>query len=420
MPALLLEVHVVEHLLVHLARGHGVAALQDAVRQRRLPVVDVGDDREVADEAGVGHFGERGMIQSRLHVPSGQRDRAAGRRGVVPAPSRRNRSSPAHAIIAALSVVRERSGRCTGTPFSLAPGRERRAQLRVGGHAPGERERPDALVARARSSTRSSRAATIARWKEASRSTSSGSRAFGIERRAVHAALLELAQHRGLQAREGEVARAVAGAADRERIAVAAAARGDRGRRRGRPDSRAPPGARSCRRPRRARRRACGRAERCGPPRRARARRGRPRRRARGTGSVTGSGGSPSGRRNAEKRCPSRWLTPDERDAAREGERLAGREPDEERPDQARARRSPRRARRPRAARRRAPSASSRTAGRFSRCARAATSGHDAAVAARAPRICDETTFEQDAARRRRGRRPRSRRRRSRCRGRTS
>ena len=53
--ALLLELHVVEHLLVHLARGHRAAPLEDAVRQRRLPVVDVGDDREVADEARVGH-----------------------------------------------------------------------------------------------------------------------------------------------------------------------------------------------------------------------------------------------------------------------------------------------------------------------------------------------------------------------------
>ncbi len=53
--ALLLELHVVEHLLVHLARGDRAADLQDPVRERRLAVVDVRDDGEVADEAGIGH-----------------------------------------------------------------------------------------------------------------------------------------------------------------------------------------------------------------------------------------------------------------------------------------------------------------------------------------------------------------------------
>ena len=48
-PALALEIHGVEHLVAHLALGHRAGDLQDAVGQRRLAVVDVRDDREVAD-----------------------------------------------------------------------------------------------------------------------------------------------------------------------------------------------------------------------------------------------------------------------------------------------------------------------------------------------------------------------------------
>ena len=48
-PALALELHRVEHLRPHVAAGDGVRQLEDAVGERRLPMVDVGDDREVAD-----------------------------------------------------------------------------------------------------------------------------------------------------------------------------------------------------------------------------------------------------------------------------------------------------------------------------------------------------------------------------------
>ena len=55
-PALALEVHRVEDLLAHLPRIDGVRDLEDAVGQRRLAVVDVGDDREVAQAVlGDGH-----------------------------------------------------------------------------------------------------------------------------------------------------------------------------------------------------------------------------------------------------------------------------------------------------------------------------------------------------------------------------
>ena len=47
--ALALQVHGVEHLLGHLAVRQAAAALDEAVGKRRLAVVDVRDDREVAD-----------------------------------------------------------------------------------------------------------------------------------------------------------------------------------------------------------------------------------------------------------------------------------------------------------------------------------------------------------------------------------
>ena len=46
---LALELHRVEHLLAHLAVGKAAAALDEAVGKRRLAVIDVRDDREVAD-----------------------------------------------------------------------------------------------------------------------------------------------------------------------------------------------------------------------------------------------------------------------------------------------------------------------------------------------------------------------------------
>ena len=48
-PALALEIHRVEQLRAHVAVGDGVGQLEDAIGQRRFPMVDMGDDREVAD-----------------------------------------------------------------------------------------------------------------------------------------------------------------------------------------------------------------------------------------------------------------------------------------------------------------------------------------------------------------------------------
>ena len=53
--ALLLDIHVVEHLRAHLAIGQAPGALDQAVGQGRLAMVDMGDDRKVADVRKVGH-----------------------------------------------------------------------------------------------------------------------------------------------------------------------------------------------------------------------------------------------------------------------------------------------------------------------------------------------------------------------------
>ena len=50
-PPLALEIHRIEQLLAHVAVGDGVRELENPIGQGRFPVVDVGDDREVADAA---------------------------------------------------------------------------------------------------------------------------------------------------------------------------------------------------------------------------------------------------------------------------------------------------------------------------------------------------------------------------------
>ena len=54
-PALLLDVHVVEHLLGHLAVGQPPAMLDQPIGKRGLAMVDVGNDAEIADLGKVGH-----------------------------------------------------------------------------------------------------------------------------------------------------------------------------------------------------------------------------------------------------------------------------------------------------------------------------------------------------------------------------
>ena len=47
--ALALDIHVVEVLIAHVTRVNDLRKLQDAVSQRRLAVVDVGDNAEVSN-----------------------------------------------------------------------------------------------------------------------------------------------------------------------------------------------------------------------------------------------------------------------------------------------------------------------------------------------------------------------------------
>jgi len=69
--ALALQVHVVQDLGLHLPPGHRAGQFQQTVAQRRLAVVDVGDDREVAKEACV-HAGvdERGHLRRSARIVS--------------------------------------------------------------------------------------------------------------------------------------------------------------------------------------------------------------------------------------------------------------------------------------------------------------------------------------------------------------
>ena len=69
-PALALEIHAVHELRLALAVGERVGGVQDPVGQRRLSVVDVGDDREIANQA-----------RRRGHWGGGRRRSASGRKG---------------------------------------------------------------------------------------------------------------------------------------------------------------------------------------------------------------------------------------------------------------------------------------------------------------------------------------------------
>jgi len=52
--AFLLQIHGIEHLRLHLALGQAAAKLDQAVRQRGLAVVDMGNDGKIADQI-LGH-----------------------------------------------------------------------------------------------------------------------------------------------------------------------------------------------------------------------------------------------------------------------------------------------------------------------------------------------------------------------------
>ena len=53
--ALALQVHVIQDLRLHVAAGHGLGQLQQAIRQRGLAMINVGDDGKIADERWIWH-----------------------------------------------------------------------------------------------------------------------------------------------------------------------------------------------------------------------------------------------------------------------------------------------------------------------------------------------------------------------------
>ena len=75
--ALALDVHRVEHLRFHLAVGQAAAALDQAIGQRALAVVDVGDDREVADVIHAARSIERAQARGRRRRLPCQRELAS-------------------------------------------------------------------------------------------------------------------------------------------------------------------------------------------------------------------------------------------------------------------------------------------------------------------------------------------------------
>src|SRR5690606_456330 len=64
--AFALKVHRVEHLRLHLAVGQAPASLDQTVCQRRLTVVDVGDDGEIADMLHIGFSERKGALDAPL------------------------------------------------------------------------------------------------------------------------------------------------------------------------------------------------------------------------------------------------------------------------------------------------------------------------------------------------------------------
>ena len=54
-PSLPLDIHGIEHLLVHLPRAQAATVLDEAIRQRGFTVVDMGNDREIPDISEIAH-----------------------------------------------------------------------------------------------------------------------------------------------------------------------------------------------------------------------------------------------------------------------------------------------------------------------------------------------------------------------------
>ena len=76
--ALALDVHVVEHLLLHVAQLEAAGRLDQAVGQRRLAVVDMGNDCEIADVRNGGAHGAP-RLPAAFASKAAKRERLAAR-----------------------------------------------------------------------------------------------------------------------------------------------------------------------------------------------------------------------------------------------------------------------------------------------------------------------------------------------------
>ena len=118
-PALALEVHRVEHLLAHLALGDRVRQLEDAVGERRLAVVDVRDDREVADAALVHGVTSAGSAPATRVASASRAPRVRGTRRGTPGHRRRPRPRPTRP--APRKLRPNTSSSTHQTPYETAP-----------------------------------------------------------------------------------------------------------------------------------------------------------------------------------------------------------------------------------------------------------------------------------------------------------
>ena len=73
--AFALDVHAVKQLSLHIAMRHGAGHLQNAVGERGLAMVDMGDDAEISDMGWVGHVPScflDALLLRRLHADAPQ------------------------------------------------------------------------------------------------------------------------------------------------------------------------------------------------------------------------------------------------------------------------------------------------------------------------------------------------------------
>ena len=79
--ALALEVHGVEHLGLHLAGLECAGQLEESIRQRRLAMIDVRDDGEIADVGGIHSDTNTKLYRVGMRDPGSERTASAGRVG---------------------------------------------------------------------------------------------------------------------------------------------------------------------------------------------------------------------------------------------------------------------------------------------------------------------------------------------------